>query len=174
MSYIESTKLPNEEVTYRTHLHWVIFIRPVLWFIVTFLLGVFLLTTNYSDNRFAALGIDAITIIKLLPLIAFIIGLVDFIAQYIGYISSEFGVTNKRVIVKIGYIRRSTSENFLSKIENIQVSQTILGRILNYGTIIIHGTGGTREPFFLIDDPLEFRKQIQIQVEKSLVKTKDA
>jgi len=81
-----------------------------------------------------------------------------FIAPLIAYWTSEFAITNKRVIIKTGFISRNTFEMNLSKIESINVNQSILARILGYGTIMIMGTGSTREPFENIKDPMTFRK----------------
>ena len=75
--------------------------------------------------------------------------------------ADEFAVTNKRVIVKTGLISRRTLEMNLSKIESVNVDQSIMGRILGYGTITIIGTGGTRESFPKIAEPLLFRKKFQ-------------
>jgi uncharacterized membrane protein YdbT with pleckstrin-like domain len=84
-----------------------------------------------------------------------------FLAPLIETLTSEFAITNKRIIIKVGFISRKTLEMNLQKIESITVDQTILGRILGYGTIMVIGTGGTKEPFCNIVDPLEFRKQYQ-------------
>jgi len=84
-----------------------------------------------------------------------------FIAPLIELKTSEFAITNKRVIIKVGFISRRTVEMNLSKIESINVDQSILGRILGYGNIVIVGTGGTKEPFATIADPLTFRKKFQ-------------
>lgn len=82
-----------------------------------------------------------------------------FIAPLIAYLTSEFAITNKRVIIKTGFISRNTFEMNLSKIESINVNQSIPARILGYGTIVIMGTGSTREPFDRIKDPMTFRKR---------------
>jgi uncharacterized membrane protein YdbT with pleckstrin-like domain len=74
---------------------------------------------------------------------------------------SEFVITNRRIIIKTGFIARSTFEMNLSKIESVNVDQTVTGRILNYGSITIIGTGGTREAFHNISKPLSFRKAFQ-------------
>lgn len=84
-----------------------------------------------------------------------------FIAPLIDILTSEFAITNKRVIIKVGFISRRTLEINLQKIESISVDQTILGRILDYGNIVVIGTGGTKEPFSNIAAPMEFRKQYQ-------------
>jgi uncharacterized membrane protein YdbT with pleckstrin-like domain len=82
----------------------------------------------------------------------------------IDYWTSEFAITSKRVIVKIGLISRQTLELNLQRVESVSVDQSILGRLLGYGTITIIGTGGTREPFHRIANPLEFRKAVEEQL----------
>ena len=77
--------------------------------------------------------------------------------------SSEFAVTNRRVIIKVGFISRRTIEINMSKVELVEVNQDIFARMFNYGTITVIGTGGTKEPFDLIDDPLAFRRAVQSQ-----------
>ncbi len=84
-----------------------------------------------------------------------------FIAPIIDLWTDEFAITNKRVIVKTGLIRRKTVELNLTKIESVNVNQSILGRILGFGSIQIVGTGGTRESFTNIRKPLRFRKRFQ-------------
>ena len=79
------------------------------------------------------------------------------------YVTSEFAVTNKRVIMKTGWISRQVLELNLHKIESVNVDQSLLGRLLGYGTITIIGTGGTRETFDRIAHPLAFRKAFQEQ-----------
>lgn len=84
-----------------------------------------------------------------------------FIAPLIHKATDEFAITNKRVIIKTGLISRKTFEMNHSKIESVNVDQGILGRILDYGTIRIIGSGGTRESFPQISHPLVFRKKFQ-------------
>ena len=84
-----------------------------------------------------------------------------FIAPLIAQATSEFAITNKRIIIKVGLISRRTLEMNLTKIESVNVNQSILGRMLGYGTIVVIGTGGTKEPFASISDPMTFRKKFQ-------------
>ena len=156
MSYIDNNLLTDEHVVYRTHLHWIIFVRPIFWSLLAFFLY-YLYFTNMPNSTQSYY--------QLVIAIPLLIVIFEAIQKLVLYHSSEFGVTNKRVIVKTGFIRVSSSENFLQKVENIQVHQSIWGRILGYGTIIIIGTGGTQESFYLIHDPLMFRRQVQEQVE---------
>ena len=84
-----------------------------------------------------------------------------FIAPLIDKWTDEFAITNKRVIIKTGLISLKTVELNLSKIESVNVDQSVLGRILGYGSLKIVGTGGTKEIFPNINKPLTFRKKFQ-------------
>ena len=84
-----------------------------------------------------------------------------FISPLIENWTSEYAITNKRVIIKLGLISRKTLEMNLSKIEYVNVEQSIFGRILCYGAITIIGTGGTRETFSDLANPIQFRRVFQ-------------
>lgn len=84
-----------------------------------------------------------------------------FIAPLIDRYTDEFTITNKRVVIKTGLFSRKTVELNLTKIESVNVDQTIMGRIFGFGSITIIGIGGTREVFVNIRKPLEFRKRFQ-------------
>lgn len=84
-----------------------------------------------------------------------------FLGPMIKRWSSEFVITNRRIIIKTGLVARKTFEMNISKIESVNVDQTFFGRILRYGSITIIGTGGTRESFHNIRRPMEFRKAFQ-------------
>jgi uncharacterized membrane protein YdbT with pleckstrin-like domain len=78
--------------------------------------------------------------------------------------SAEFAVTNRRVMIKLGVMQRRTVETMLSKVEGVAVDQSLTGRIFDYGTVTVTGTGGTRETFEDVAAPLEFRRQVQGQL----------
>lgn len=84
-----------------------------------------------------------------------------FILPAIDRWTSEYAITNKRVIIKVGLISRRTVEMNIHKIESINVDQSIFGRILGYGDISVVGTGGTKEVFECISGPIKFRRQFQ-------------
>ncbi|MFT3736648.1 MAG: PH domain-containing protein [Rhodocyclaceae bacterium] len=94
--------------------------------------------------------------IVLLP--AFGIGLIFLAIAYVRYKTTELAITTRRVIVKYGFIRRSTVEININKVESIQVDQEVLGRIFNFGTLIISGAGSPQAPITGISNPMEFRK----------------
>ena len=94
--------------------------------------------------------------VVLLP--AFGLGLIFLVLAYVKYRTTELAITNKRVIVKSGFIRRSTTEINLNKVESLQVDQEVLGRMFNFGTLIISGAGTPQAPVAGISRPMEFRK----------------
>jgi uncharacterized membrane protein YdbT with pleckstrin-like domain len=87
-------------------------------------------------------------------------GVVSGLAAFIRRSTTELAVTDRRVIFKTGIIQRHTMEMNRSKVETVSVNQSVLGRLLNYGTVIVRGTGGSLEPIRKIDDPLTFRSHI--------------
>jgi uncharacterized membrane protein YdbT with pleckstrin-like domain len=89
------------------------------------------------------------------------------ITSLIARATSEFAITNKRVLIKTGWIRRYSLETLLTKVESIRVDQSVLGRMLDYGTVIINGTGGSKESFHKIAEPMMFRRRVQDQISAS-------
>lgn len=85
-----------------------------------------------------------------------------FIAPAIEMSTSEFAITNKRIIIKLGLISRRTLELNLQKLESINIDQGIFGRMMGYGTVIVIGTGGTRMSYDKVANPAEFRRQYQL------------
>jgi len=154
MSYIESQLLPGEQVRYRAHLHWVAFLGAfgVLALTMAFVLVAWLAPVRELWYLVAALGLIAV---------------VTLLVGYVTYKSSEFAVTDRRVIIKVGFIQRRTLETMLSKVEAIGVDQGLLGRVFGFGTITVTGTGGTHEQFQRIAAPLEFRKHVQAEAMNS-------
>jgi uncharacterized membrane protein YdbT with pleckstrin-like domain len=86
------------------------------------------------------------------------VGLVLLVLAYIRFKSIEMAVTTKRVIVKHGFITRNTIEINLNKVESLKVEQSILGRIFDFGTIVVAGTGASHAPISGIANPMAFRK----------------
>jgi uncharacterized membrane protein YdbT with pleckstrin-like domain len=94
--------------------------------------------------------------IVLLP--AFGLGLIVLAWVWILYKTTEIAITNKRIIAKFGFISRSTIEINLPKVESVQVDQGVMGRMLDYGTIIVSGAGTPNLSIPGAAEPLEFRK----------------
>ena len=86
------------------------------------------------------------------------IGLVFLIVAWIKVRSTEIAITNRRIIAKFGFISRNTMEISIQKVESIQVHQSLAGRMLDYGTLIVSGTGSSHAPIPSISDPMSFRR----------------
>ena len=142
MGYIESNLLNDETVVHKANLHWLIFWKAAVLVVA----GLALLPIQ--------LAVGAVVVL---------IGLFAAAPPLVAYKTSEFGVTTRRVIIKVGVLRRRTLELLLRQVEAIAVDQSMMGRIFNYGSITLSGTGGVREVFHNIAAPLEFRRQIQSQ-----------
>jgi uncharacterized membrane protein YdbT with pleckstrin-like domain len=142
MSYVERNLLPSEQITYRARLHRIVYFLPDCILVIAVIVGL------GGGGWIAAAVVAAI-------------GVVLFIPPWVRSSSSEFAITNKRVLIKVGLVRRHSLELLLQKVEGIGVDQSVLGRILGYGTITVSGVGGTKESFRMISDPLEFRRQVQ-------------
>jgi uncharacterized membrane protein YdbT with pleckstrin-like domain len=141
MSYVDKSLVAGETVVYRTRLHWIVFLWPVL---ITAIAIAFLV---YGLQHVAE-AVGAIAVVL-------------WIARYFVYIASEFAITSKRVIIKVGVMQRRTLELQLTKVEAVSVTQGLLGQLFGCGSILVTGTGGTRESFSNIGSPLEFRKALQ-------------
>jgi uncharacterized membrane protein YdbT with pleckstrin-like domain len=89
------------------------------------------------------------------------VGVLIIAAALVRRSSTELAVTNRRVIAKFGLVARSTVEMNLAKIESVRVEQTVMGRLLGYGSIIVTGTGSTMDPIRFIANPIAFRQAIQ-------------
>ena len=153
MSYIDSNLLPGETVVYRTRLHWMLFIGPVLFTVVVLLpLTWFLGSGSWSGFAWIPPAL----------------GLLILITAFIRRQSSDFAVTNKRVMMKVGVFSTRSVELLLGKIEAITVNQSLGGRIFGYGDIVVTGSGGTKEAFSQIQRPLEFRRAVQSVTENQL------
>ena len=150
MAYVDKHLLSGERVMYRSRQHLVVFIGPVLLLVIAII----------------PLVISRRNAMLVLASILFVAGLIWLVARAIARASAEFTVTNTRVVVKLGTIRRRAIEMLLSKVEEIAVDQGVVGRMLGYGTVVIVGTGGSKEVFMLISNPLEFRRQVQEQIER--------
>jgi uncharacterized membrane protein YdbT with pleckstrin-like domain len=163
MSYVEKNLMPGETVVYRTRLHWVVIFWPMVLSIIFGVGGIVLLARTMAIPR----DDSSRTPVLVGGAILLVIGFVALVIALVKRNATEMAVTDRRVIVKIGVATRRTFEILLSKVESIGVEESVTGRMLGYGTVIVRGTGGTPEPFDTVSHPLEFRKQVQQQIENS-------
>ena len=135
--------LTGETVTYKAQVHWWVFVYPMTFLLLSF-------SSLY---------------IKIPGYVLIAIALWGIINSYLGRCYAEYVVTNKRVIFKLGLIRRSVVELQLNKAEAIAFGESFRGRIFNFGTVVIT-TGGATNTYHYIADPLSFRRAISEEVDK--------
>ncbi len=163
MRYIEASLVPGEAIVYQTRLHWIVMLRHILLAALLLagsgaLLSYLLKHPGLSNtNEHLTEGGAAALLVC---------GIVAIVAGAVRRNATEMAVTTRRVVVKQGLVSRKTIEMLLNKIETIEVSETMVGRMLGYGSITMIGTGGTSEPFHKIAHSLQFRSEVQQQLEK--------
>lgn len=149
MSYIDNNLLEDESLVHVTRLHAIVLLAPAM--IVSVLAGVLSITSDIPVAWY---------------LVSFFLLLAAWrlLTRLVLYLTSEFGVTSKRVLGKTGLIRLNSTDIVLAKVEAIRIHQSILGRICNFGDVLVTGTGGTEEVLSYIPDPQLFSKLIQEQL----------
>lgn len=158
MSYIESNLLTDEKLVYCVTPHWVIFSSGAGMILLA------LIAAFYPSSILSLQIIDEFTLREIAFILFALTGIYWLVQAYIYFVTSEYGVTNKRVLIKTGWIERNSLELLLDKVEGVLVDQSLLGRVLNYGSISVIGTGGTKDTFPFIPDPLLFRRMAQEQI----------
>ncbi len=169
MAYIDSTLLPDERIFFRTKKSLVIFFFPGLllgagvafWLMFMFVVGVLPPLKNLS-NQF--------NIGSYLLAIIVVISLFSAFKVWLEYKTGDFVVTNRRIIMKEGFFVRHMAETRLSAISHVSVEQTLIGRIFNYGTVFVNSFGGSSDHFTQIASPVEFQKQVHIQLDALNIK----
>jgi membrane protein YdbS with pleckstrin-like domain len=159
MSYIKNHLMDGEEVVKEARLNRIVYLPAV----ILLALSVVLFAEVYRSGARSKVAMA-------LPEAFLAMAAVAAIPAFIRRSSSEFAVTDRRVVVKVGFLRRHSTEILLRQVEGITVDQGILGRVFGYGTIIVEGTGSDRTPYKGIAAPLKFRLAVQEQIERSLAR----
>lgn len=154
MSYVKKVLQPNETVKHESRIHWIVY-TPGLIFVIlalaAYLFGGLAIPAGWTSTDSWPIAIGAALLI-----IAIYLLLGAFFSRW----TTELAITDRRIIFKRGFIRRHTIEMNMDKIESVDVDQSILGRMLNYGDITVRGTGTGLEPLKDIDDPIGFRNHV--------------
>ena len=151
MGYAEKVLLPGEEVSHRAQLHWIIYAGGIMVAAaaVIFLIG----AVAISDGRLrAALFVAAIIFIFLAAM--------QTAGAWLKRRTTEILITNRRIIVKQGVLALSTIEMNIDKVESVLVHQSPLGRLLDFGTLIVRGVGAGLEPVRNVAQPLAFHRHV--------------
>jgi uncharacterized membrane protein YdbT with pleckstrin-like domain len=151
MSYVKKDLIQGEKLIYETGLHWSVLVWSVIIAVIVAAGGVVCLLQKDTNFLYAGAALLVVAFV--------IVGVAMFKRSAV-----EMAVTNRRVIIKTGIASRRSLEIMLAKVESIRIEESAMGRMFGYGTLMIHGTGGTPEPFRRIAHPSEFRRQVQQQV----------
>jgi Bacterial PH domain len=149
--YIDEILQPGERVLYSTNAHWIFYFPAIVAWMVA--LGLFVASRRTDIYSIMILWLFGSGLVALAALYWTVKG-------WFHRFTTETDVTNLRVVHKTGFIKRRTFEMALDKVESVDVNQTILGRILNYGDVTINGVGEGRETIRTIASPLAFRSSI--------------
>ena len=160
MSYVDKNLIPGESALYRTGLHWIVLVWPILLALLFGVPGLAILVISVVVRQQ-----NSALPVRIEGLVFLILGITAGLIGFLRRSATEMAVTNKRVVVKTGILSRRTYEILLSKVESIHVEEGLLGRMLGYGSVVVRGTGGTPEPFRQIAHPLELRRQVHHQIE---------
>jgi uncharacterized membrane protein YdbT with pleckstrin-like domain len=149
--YIDDILQPGEKVLYSTNAHWIFYLPAIAAWIVAILL--FGLSRQTTTEGIVLVWLASAAVVA-------IIALYWTLKAWFHRWTTETDVTNLRVVHKTGFIKRRTFEMSLDKVESVDVNQSILGRILNYGDVTVRGVGEGAETIDTIASPLEFRNHI--------------
>ena len=149
--YIDDILQPGEKVLYSTNAHWIYFLPAIIGWIVA---GVFLVLSGMVPAG------PSVLICLSLAAISAIAALYKTVTAWFHRWTTETDVTNFRVVHKTGFVQRQTFEMSVDKVESVDVNQTILGRILNYGDVTVLGVGEGGKTLDTIASPLAFRNAI--------------
>lgn len=159
MSYVQKVLLPDENVRYAASLHWIIYSQGLAFTIFGGALGFLsypIVTTLFGSRNPEPYG----HILSGIALFITVIGVVLLLGSYVRQTSTELVLTDRRIIAKYGVISRTTFEIMVNRITGANFDQTIMGRLLGYGTILVHGAGGEISPIDLVADPQMFHRAL--------------
>lgn len=149
--YIEEILQPDEKLLYSTTIHWIIYVPGFFALAVALAAVIYATGVNYYPGQLSLLA---------LALFAAVYGLISLARAWFRRWTTEFDVTDRRVVHKAGFIERRTIEMNMDKIESVDVTQTLLGRVFDYGEVVVRGMGESWEPIFMVGSPLKFRNHI--------------
>jgi uncharacterized membrane protein YdbT with pleckstrin-like domain len=151
MGYTERVLQPGEAVAYRAHLHWVLMAPGIALVGASLCLSIAAAVQTPAELRLGLLGLAAMLCVA---------GGAQILRAWVRRLSTEIIVTDRRIIVKTGLIGRRSIEMNLDKVESVLVDQGILGRVLDFGTLVIRGVGSGLEPVANVAAPLEFHRHV--------------
>jgi uncharacterized membrane protein YdbT with pleckstrin-like domain len=149
MAYYKKVLQPDETVKYVGKLHWIMYRHAIL---LAILAAIPTIMASQLPGQFG----------PILTAILLLLAAVSFLSAWFVRVTTEIVVTSKRVIHKVGWISRRTQEMNITKVETVDVNQSLAGRLLGFGEVAIRGVGGSWEPLRWIAAPLELRNAVMV------------
>jgi len=150
MSYVQKVLQPGEKIVHTASIHWFVYWPGALTLVLAIVV--------YSFGHNSSSGMA--TFWHFVAAALAIVALVLLFREWFTWWTTEIAVTDRRIIYKEGFISRNTVEMHMDKVESVDVDQSVMGRILDYGDVIVKGTGTGFEPLKRIAAPLELRNHI--------------
>ena len=171
MLYVEQSLGPEEELVHVGKFHWMYTVQAfmaIIWGIIISLMIVIGAVFVYKQMGWFPPDLPSLEGVKYLhpgirigAFIAFVLGLLSFAQMMVVKATTEIAITNSRLVYKRGLVARHVGEMSIDRIEGVNVLQTILGRLFNYGRLAIRGMGIGEVVLPPIEDPLTFRQSIE-------------
>ncbi|HEV7881188.1 PH domain-containing protein [Bradyrhizobium sp.] len=149
--YIDDILQPGEKVLYSTNAHWIFYLPAIAAWIATI---AFLVISRMFETETPMLFCLALAAISALA------ALYWTLTAWFHRWTTETDVTDLRVVHKTGFIKRETFEIGIDKVASVNVNQSIMGRILNYGDVTLETMGDAEKTIDKVTSPLEFRSHI--------------
>ena len=152
MRYVNSVLQPGENLQARSTLHWLVYGRALIAFVAA--VASLIASRQVPEN-------GAIFFLWIAAFFA-VAAIILFVPAWLRRLGTEIAVTDRRIILKRGLIQRHTIEINMDKVESVDVDQSILGRIFDYGTVTVHGTGTGIEPLRNVSAPIALRNAVMV------------
>ena len=161
MAYVKKTLAPGEEYLYRAHFNWTYDVQSWFWLAFSAIpAGMWVEAAARQYFSHEPFGHAFLFFAGA----AFMLGVMICLRRYVHKWTTVIAVTSLRLILKTGMVARTAHEVTLKEIEEVLVTQTFLGRILGYGTLEVHGTGGARIGFPVLGNPMRVRREIETAI----------
>ena len=162
MAYITKTLTADEVIISQNKFHWWFLAKEIFYFLLLLMPALyFAYIPSGNVPSVGGLSSDTHYIISLVLMFCSLWPGARLVYGWVIKVTTEQALTNKRVFLKTGFIRRNTDELTKAKVETISINQSILGRILNFGEIEFTGTGGIKIMFTYVSNPTKVKKQFE-------------
>jgi len=172
MHYVKQSLGENEELIHGAQFHWMYNFSAMMNIVFGIILSAVVIgvAIKFEPMIFKTPGFEQMGLlqqiralhpgVKIVALIVFLLGILKFAQMMIVKVTTEIAITNKRLIYKRGLVARHVGEIAIDRIEGVNVLQGMLGRMFNYGRVMVRGMGVGEIVLPPIDEPVRFRKAI--------------